>query len=56
MKDWAEKRRLQMEAAGETELAGMFELVAKMCEVYEVDPYSSAVTISADSPDIIKPT
>ncbi len=56
MKAWAEKRRLKLEATGEAELANMFELVVKMCELYEVDPYAKATTSSADSFDISKPT
>ncbi len=35
MKAWAEKRRRQMQACGATELARMFELVCKMCELEE---------------------
>jgi hypothetical protein len=35
MKAWAEKRRREMEAGGATELARMFELVARLCELQE---------------------
>jgi hypothetical protein len=55
MKAWAEKRRRELEASGEAELARMFELVVRMCEVDEVLPSSKSVTNSADSVDINKP-
>ena len=55
MKAWAEKRRRELEASGATELAHMFELVVRMCEVDEVIPCSKAATISPDSLDINKP-
>lgn len=56
MKAWAEKRRRELEAAGDMELAHMFELVVRMCEVDEVFPCSKAATISPDSLDASKPT
>jgi hypothetical protein len=55
MKAWAEKRRRELEASGEAELARMFELVVRMCEVDEVVPCSKAATISPDSLDTGKP-
>ena len=55
MKAWAEKRRRELEASGEAELARMFELVVRMCEVGEAAPGSKAVTISPDSLDTSKP-
>jgi hypothetical protein len=35
MKTWAEKRKREMEAIGETGLAEVFALVVKMCELEE---------------------
>ena len=35
MKTWAEKRKRELEAMGETELAEVFRLVVKMCELEE---------------------
>lgn len=35
MKTWAEKRRREMEMLGATELAEMFDLVAKICAMDE---------------------
>jgi hypothetical protein len=35
MKAWALKRRQEIEAAGEKELAEVFELVIKICELEE---------------------
>jgi len=35
MKQWAEYRRRQMEDVGATELAEMFQLVIKICELEE---------------------
>jgi hypothetical protein len=55
MKAWAEKRRRELEASGEAELAHMFELVVRMCEVDEVVPCPKAATISPDSLDTGKP-
>ncbi|MGO9121127.1 MAG: hypothetical protein ACLQPD_26380 [Desulfomonilaceae bacterium] len=56
MKAWAEKRRRELEASGETELARMFETVVKMCEADDsLVPSSKSVTISADSLDTSKP-
>jgi hypothetical protein len=55
MKTWAEKRRRELEASGEAELAHMFELVVRMCEVDEVVPCSKDVTISQDSLDASEP-
>ncbi len=52
MKAWAEKRRRELEAAGATELAHMFETVVKMCEADESFVLCSKdVTISPDSLD-----
>jgi hypothetical protein len=56
MKVWAEKRRRELEAAGDMELAHVFELVVRMCEVDEVFPCPKAATISPDSLDASKPT
>jgi hypothetical protein len=56
VKAWVEKRRRELEASGESELARMFELVVRMCEVDEVVPNSRSVLISADNLDISKPT
>ena len=56
MKAWAEKRRRELEASGEAELARMFETVVKMCEADDsLVPSSKSVTISADSLDTSKP-
>jgi hypothetical protein len=33
MKEWAEKRRQELEAIGEKELAALFQLVIKICEI-----------------------
>jgi hypothetical protein len=56
MKAWAEKRRRELEAAGATELARMFETVVKMCEADESFVLCSKdVTISPDSLDTSKP-
>jgi hypothetical protein len=33
MKKWAEKRRSEMEAAGEKELADVFRLIVRICEL-----------------------
>ncbi len=35
MKEWAKKRRQELEAIGEKELAEMFQLVVKICELEE---------------------
>ncbi len=35
MKEWAEKRRRELEAAGEKELADVFRLVVRICELEE---------------------
>jgi hypothetical protein len=35
MKAWAEKRRQELEAIGERELAEMFQLVIRICELEE---------------------
>jgi len=35
MKAWAEKRRQEMEAIGEKDLAEVFQLVIKICELEE---------------------
>ena len=35
MKEWAEKRRMEMEALGERELADVFRLVVRICELEE---------------------
>ena len=35
MKAWAQKRRQETEAAGEKELAEVFQLVIKICELEE---------------------
>ena len=35
MRDWAEKRRHEMERIGSAELARMFELVARLCQMEE---------------------
>ncbi len=35
MKAWAEKRKREVEAEGARELAKMFELVARLCELEE---------------------
>ena len=35
MKAWAEKRRQQVQACGATELARMFELVSRICDLEE---------------------
>ncbi len=35
MKAWALKRKVEMEAAGENELAEVFQLVIKICELEE---------------------
>jgi hypothetical protein len=52
MKAWAEKRTQELEAAGATELARMFETVVRMCEADEsFAPCSKDVIISADSLD-----
>jgi hypothetical protein len=52
MKAWAEKRRRELEAAGATELARMFETVVKMREADESFVLCSKdVTISPDSLD-----
>jgi len=48
MKAWAEKRRRELEASGEAELARMFALVVRMCEVDEVNPCSETARISED--------
>jgi hypothetical protein len=56
MKAWAEKRRQELEASGEEELARMFELMVRMCEADEsFVPCSKDVTISPDSLDTSKP-
>jgi hypothetical protein len=33
MKEWAEKRRQELEAIGEKELAVLFQLVINICEI-----------------------
>jgi hypothetical protein len=33
MKEWAEKRRQELEAIGEKELAAIFQLVINICEI-----------------------
>ncbi len=35
MKAWAQKRKEEVEAAGEKELAEVFQLVIKICELEE---------------------
>jgi hypothetical protein len=35
MREWAERRRQEMEGIGSPELARMFELVARLCEMEE---------------------
>ncbi len=35
MRAWAERRRREMQGLGSPELARMFELVAKLCELEE---------------------
>ena len=35
MRQWAERRRREMEGIGSPELARMFELVARLCELEE---------------------
>lgn len=35
MKEWAKKRRRELEAMGEKELVEMFQLVIKICELEE---------------------
>jgi hypothetical protein len=35
MKEWAKKRRQELEAIGERELAEMFQLVIRLCELEE---------------------
>ncbi len=35
MKEWAKKRRQELEAMGEKELAEMFQLVIRICELEE---------------------
>ncbi len=56
MKAWAEKRRRELEAAGATELAHMFETVVRMCEADEsFVPCAKDVTISPDDLDTSKP-
>ena len=35
MKEWAERRRRELEAAGEQELADVFRLVVRICELEE---------------------
>ena len=35
MKEWAKKRRQELEVMGERELAEMFQLVIRICELEE---------------------
>ncbi len=35
MKEWAKKRKQELEAMGEKELAEIFQLVVKICELEE---------------------